>query len=41
MSSQQIILRVGELPRFQGRPGTIAGKWAVELTRAINNQPPT
>jgi flagellar motor switch protein FliM len=41
MSSQQIILRVGELPRFQGRSGTIAGKWAVELTRAINNQPPT
>jgi flagellar motor switch protein FliM len=30
-------VRVAELPRFAGRPGTVAGKWAVELTRAIKH----
>ena len=24
-------------PRFHGRPGTVAGKWAVELTRRLKD----
>jgi flagellar motor switch protein FliM len=28
---------VADLPRFTGRPGTLAGKWAVELTRVIQD----
>jgi flagellar motor switch protein FliM len=33
----QIVLRLGEIPRFQGRAGTIAGQWAVELTRRLKD----
>jgi flagellar motor switch protein FliM len=33
----QIVLRLGETPRFQGRAGTIAGQWAVELTRRLKD----
>lgn len=28
----QVLVRVGETPRFQGRAGTLSGNWAVELT---------
>ena len=34
-STGHVRVRVADLPRFDGRPGTIGGKWAVELTRAI------
>jgi flagellar motor switch protein FliM len=30
--ARQVILRLGDLPRFNGRLGTVAGRWAVELT---------
>ncbi len=33
----QVRVSVADLPRFIGRPGTLAGKWAVELTRAIRD----
>ena len=33
--SQQINIRVADLLSFQGRPGTLAGQWAVELTQVI------
>ena len=32
--AQQVSLRMGELSKFSGRLGTIAGLWAVELTQA-------
>ncbi len=32
--AQQVSLRMGELSKFSGRLGTIAGQWAVELTQA-------
>jgi flagellar motor switch protein FliM len=32
----QVQLRLSHVPKFTGRPGTSAGKWAVQLT-AINN----
>jgi len=33
---QQINVRVADMLKFQGRPGTLAGQWAVELTQAVN-----
>jgi flagellar motor switch protein FliM len=33
----QVSVRLDGLPKFHGRPGTIAGQWAVELTQAINS----
>jgi flagellar motor switch protein FliM len=33
---QHINVRVADMLKFQGRPGTLAGQWAVELTQAIN-----
>ena len=35
----QILLN--QIPKFIGRSGTCAGKWAVQLTAAINNNQPT
>jgi flagellar motor switch protein FliM len=32
---QIINVRVADLLKFQGRPGTLAGQWAVELTQAV------
>ena len=34
--TQQVNVRVADLLGFQGRPGTLAGQWAVELTHAVN-----
>lgn len=34
--AQQINVRVADMLRFQGRPGTLAGQWAVELTQVVN-----
>ena len=34
--TQQINVRVADMLKFQGRPGTLAGQWAVELTQAVN-----
>jgi len=34
---QQICVRVADVLRFQGRPGTLAGQWAVELTQALRS----
>lgn len=34
--AQQIKVRVADRVKFQGRPGTLAGQWAVELTQVIN-----
>ena len=34
----QVRVSVADEPRFDGRPGTIAGKWAVELTRPATHQ---
>jgi len=33
----QVQLRLGQVPKFNGRAGTSDGKWAVQLTAAINN----
>jgi flagellar motor switch protein FliM len=33
---RQINVRVADTLKFQGRPGTLAGQWAVELTTAVN-----
>jgi flagellar motor switch protein FliM len=33
---QKINVRVADMLKFQGRPGTLAGQWAVELTQAVN-----
>ena len=33
----QVQVRVADQARFNGRPGTLGGKWAVELTQAINH----
>lgn len=33
----QVSVSVADEPRFDGRPGTIAGKWAVELTRVTTH----
>lgn len=35
----QVQVRLGHRPRFLGRPGTTAGKWAVQLTDFISDQP--
>jgi flagellar motor switch protein FliM len=35
--AQQLSVRLAGLPKFHGRPGTVAGRWAVELTQAINS----
>lgn len=34
-NTAQVQLRLGDVPKFIGRPGTCGGKWAVELTNAI------
>jgi flagellar motor switch protein FliM len=34
--TQQINVRVADMLKFQGRPGTLAGQWAVQLTQVIN-----
>jgi flagellar motor switch protein FliM len=34
--AQQLNVRVADMIKFQGRPGTLAGQWAVQLTQAIN-----
>jgi len=34
----QVHLRLNQVPKFTGRPGTSGGKWAVQLT-SINNNP--
>jgi flagellar motor switch protein FliM len=33
--AQQVTVRIESIPQFHGRPGTIANKWAVELTEVI------
>ncbi|HTA31181.1 MAG TPA: FliM/FliN family flagellar motor switch protein, partial [Candidatus Cybelea sp.] len=33
--ARQVCLRLGEISKFNGRLGTLAGHWAVELTEAI------
>ena len=33
--ARQVTLRLGELAKFNGRLGTMAGHWAVELTQAL------
>ena len=33
--AQQVNVRVADMLKFQGRPGTLAGQWAVELTQVI------
>jgi flagellar motor switch protein FliM len=35
--AQKVSVRLGDLPKFQGRPGSCAGNWAVELTQAIKH----
>jgi flagellar motor switch protein FliM len=35
--AQQVNVRVADMFKFRGRPGTLAGKWAVELTEVINH----
>lgn len=32
----QVQFSVSHVPKFTGRPGTAAGRWAVQLTAAIN-----
>ena len=34
---QRVSVRLADLPKFTGRPGTVSGKWAVELTREIHD----
>ena len=34
--AEQVNVRVADSLKFQGRPGTLAGQWAVELTQIIN-----
>jgi len=35
-SSQQVVVRLADSPKFVGRPGAIGGNWAVELTQVLN-----
>ena len=35
--ARQVCLRLGESLKFNGRLGTVAGHWAVELTQAIKS----
>ncbi|HEY3863219.1 MAG TPA: flagellar motor switch protein FliM [Verrucomicrobiae bacterium] len=34
---QQICLRLGDIAKFKGRLGTVAGQWAVELTQTLKS----
>jgi flagellar motor switch protein FliM len=34
----RVLLCVSDLPRFEGRPGVVAGKWAMEVTNATGIQ---
>ncbi|MGA2175612.1 MAG: FliM/FliN family flagellar motor switch protein [Verrucomicrobiota bacterium] len=34
--ARQVSLRLGELPKFNGRLGTLGGAWAVEITQPIH-----
>ncbi len=34
--ARQVTVRLGDLAKFNGRLGTVAGHWAVELTQALN-----
>ena len=34
--AQQVKVRLADVPKFNGRLGTVAGNWAVELTQVIN-----
>jgi flagellar motor switch protein FliM len=34
-TAQQVSLRLGDVSKFSGRLGTVAGQWAVELTQAV------
>ncbi len=36
----QVQLRLNQIPKFTGRPGTSDGRWAVQLTGAILNRDP-
>jgi len=36
-AARQIELRLGGQPKFHGRPGLVAGHWAVELTEAVKH----
>jgi flagellar motor switch protein FliM len=33
----QVQLRLNQVPKFIGRPGTSSGKWAVQLTNNITS----
>jgi flagellar motor switch protein FliM len=33
----QVVIRLGNVPKFFGRPGTSDGRWAVQLTNAITH----
>jgi flagellar motor switch protein FliM len=35
--ARQVTVRLGELAKFNGHLGTLAGHWAVELTQAIKS----
>jgi flagellar motor switch protein FliM len=35
--AHQVNVRLADLTKFQGRPGSVAGHWAVELTQAIKH----
>lgn len=37
----QVQILFNHIPKFTGRPGTTAGKWAVQLTAAANTNQPT
>jgi flagellar motor switch protein FliM len=34
---EQVNVRLADAPKFTGRPGTVSGKWAVELTQLIRD----
>lgn len=37
MVAAEVHLRLNQVPKFTGRPGTVGGKWAVQLTTLNNN----
>jgi flagellar motor switch protein FliM len=37
--ASQVQVRLSHLPKFLGRPGTCGGKWAIQLTNSITDQP--
>jgi flagellar motor switch protein FliM len=37
--ASQVQVRLSHLPKFLGRPGTCGGKWAIQLTNSISDQP--